>query len=597
MLPAVKALGDYVCKSERLSVESMLIEASKLDKVNNVLCIDFKYKDGKATYNGIFSENFNRHESTKYLYRVFSHRKFDVTPTSRVTNPEKLKKRFQLWFKQCREEYLQDPFLSALKIEFLSNLDRIFNDFSEKYNLLTKEERGNTIVTITIDSEKHIGDFEIFRKILKNEACTGLYAKHKVESKGKGKCYLCGEEKEVLGFASPFPVYTLDQRGFAPNFLQIESWKRLPLCMDCAIVSSAGKEFLNRYFYKGFYGINFYVIPKFVRGFNSEALEEIKNAEKKYWKIVGNEDDVCELLSNNEQITLTFVFTKPEKATFRIMRYVEDVSPSWIKKIRQTLEGLIIPPELNLWPIFREHFLKMIFGEPDLVGNFIEHDTSLGGLIRPFFPHSKYEGVYDKYFVDLVGDILAQREIRSRLLIDAFTKALRSSFIRGHNRNTKELALKSLLLVLLTRKLEILHDWGEESMQPIATGNYDQMFSFFDQYQTAFNSASKQAIFLEGVLARFLIDIQYANRKSTPFRDRLYGLKIDEKRAKKLFPEIIEKLREYKAAYTSLEEATSKAFVEAENKGWNLTSDEVSYFFTLGMTLAPVFKTKEGGKE
>lgn len=597
MLPAVKALGDYVCKSESLSTESMLIEASKLDNVKNVLCIDFKYKDGKVTYNRIFSENFNQNESAKYLYRVFSHRKFDVTPTSRVTNPEKLKKRFQLWFKQCRNEYLHDPLLSALKNEFLSNLDHIFNDFSERYNLLTKEERGSTIVTITIDSRKHVGDFEIFRKILKNEACTGFYAKHKVESKGKGKCYLCGKEKEVLGFASPFPVYTLDQRGFAPNFLQIEAWKCLPLCMDCAIVSSAGKEFLNKYFYKGFYGINFYVIPKFIRELNSEALEEIKKVEKKYWKIVGNEDNVCDVLANNEQITLTFVFTKPEKATFRIMRYVEDVSPSWVKKIRQTLEELITPPESNLWDIFREHFLKTIFGEPNLVGNFIEHDTSLGGLVRPFFPHSKYEGTYDKDFVDLVSDILAQREIRSRLLIDAFTKALRSSFIKAHNRSTKELALKSLLFVLLTRKLEILRDWGEEAMQPIATRDDDKMFTFFDQYKTAFNSASKQAVFLEGVMTRFLMDIQYANRQSTPFRDRLYGLKIDEKRAKKLFPEIIEKLREYKAAYPSLEGTTSKAFVEAENQGWNLTMDEVSYFFTLGMILAPIFKTKEGGKE
>ena len=173
MLPAVKALGDYVCKSEILSIENMLVEASKLDNVQKVLCINFKCEDGKVTYDRIFSENFNQNESAKYLYRVFSHRKFDVTPTSRVTNPEKLKKRFQLWFKQCSDEYLQDPLLSALKNEFLSNLDRIFNDFSERYNLLTKEERGSTIVTITIDPGKHVGDFEIFKKILKNEACSG----------------------------------------------------------------------------------------------------------------------------------------------------------------------------------------------------------------------------------------------------------------------------------------------------------------------------------------------------------------------------------------------------------------------------------------
>jgi CRISPR-associated protein Cas8b/Csh1 subtype I-B len=90
------------------------------------------------------------------------------------------------------------------------------------------------------------------------------------------------------------------------------------------------------------------------------------------------------------------------------------------------------------------------------------------------------------------------------------------------------------------------------------------------------------------------MDVQYANRQSSPFSDKLYGLRIDERRAKKLFPEIIEKLREYKMAYPSLEAATSKALLEAENKGWNLAADEVSYFFTLGMILAPIFKKKAG---
>jgi CRISPR-associated protein Csh1 len=73
-------------------------------------------------------------------------------------------------------------------------------------------------------------------------------------------------------------------------------------------------------------------------------------------------------------------------------------------------------------------------------------------------------------------------------------------------------------------------------------------------------------------------------------------LKLDEKRVKRLFPEIIEKLREYDVAYTSMENLAAKAFVAAENHGWRLTNDELSYFFTLGMTLAPIFKSKGGGE-
>jgi CRISPR-associated Csh1 family protein len=337
MLPAVKALGEHVCKTTNIKEESRFVESSKLKDIKNVLCINFSFTNGKTVYTGLFSEAFDQNQSTKYLYRVFSHRRFEVTPTSKMSNPEKLKKRFALWFKQCCSKYLDSEesdssLLQALKNEFLGKIDQIFSDIDERFKTLNKDEARNTIVTITIDSEKHLGDFKVFKEILKKESCSGYYAKHNVESKGKGKCYLCGEEKEVLGFASPFPVYTLDQKGFAPNFLQEDAWKRLPLCMDCAILSSVGREFVERYLFKRFYGINFYVIPSFAFKFDDEVLDYIVKPGKSYWAIVGNEDDISEIMAEKfEQATLTFVFTRPEKATFRIVRYVEDVPPSYLK--------------------------------------------------------------------------------------------------------------------------------------------------------------------------------------------------------------------------------------------------------------------------
>ena len=84
MLPAVKALGDYFCKSESLSAESMFIESSKLEGVKNVLCINFEYRQGKVFYKNIFSKAFNQKDSIKYPYRIYRHQRYDVTPTSRI---------------------------------------------------------------------------------------------------------------------------------------------------------------------------------------------------------------------------------------------------------------------------------------------------------------------------------------------------------------------------------------------------------------------------------------------------------------------------------------------------------------------------------
>ena len=595
MLPAVKALGDYFCKSESLSAESMFIESSKLEDVKNVLCINFEHRQSKVFYKNIFPKAFNKKDSIKYLYRIYRHQRYDVTPTSRIATPEKMRQRFELWFKSVPSEYLQDKLLASIKEEFLGNIERIFSDFEKEYSSIAQDERKNTIVTITVeeDNVKYIGDFEIFKKILKNEACNGFYSKHNVESKGEGICFICKKKKEVMGFASPFSVYTLDKRGFAPNFLREEAWKRLPICNDCAITLSAGKDFLNKYLYKSLYGLKFYVIPNFIFEFSDEVMEEIKSPKKAYKTLLCREDDISEIMADRkEQVNLMFIFTKPKQSDyFDIMRCVEDVSPSWIRRIFKVREQIIYP-ERGL-PIFQEPFLKILFGEK-WVGDFDKNpdqDTSLGKLIREFFPNSKYDGIYDKYFVDILSDVLAQRKIRSSILVNAFSRTIRSSFIKGNDQYTKVLSLKSLMLILLIEKLDILTEWSSQEMN--ATIEDEQLSQFLKKYGNAFSTPSKRAVFLEGVLTKYLMDIQFANRGSTPFREKLYGLRLDERRVKRLLPEIIQKLREYKVAYSRLEKAIAETFIDAENSGWKLTNDETSYFFTLGMTLAPIFKITE----
>lgn len=593
MLPAVKALGDYACRNEGLSAESMFIESSKLNDVQNVLCINFLLEKEKVRYKNIFLKAFNQKDSTKYLYRIYRHQRYDVTPTSRIAIVKKMRQRFELWFKTIPSRYLEDPLLASLKEEFLANVEKIFADFEREYSAISQDIRKHTIVTLTVEQDqvKYVGDFKIFKDILKNEGRRGFYTKHDVEAKGDGSCYICKNRAEVLGFASPFSVYTLDKKGFAPNFQREEAWKRLPLCADCAITLSAGKDFVNKYLYKNLYGLKFYLMPNFIFEFSDEVIDEIKNPKREYRKFLCQEDTISDIMAERkEAVSLMFIFTKPKQSDyFDIMRCVEDVPPSWVKQIFETRKQLVYSSEYSM-PIFQESFLKAVLGEK-WVGDFDNNpdiDTSLGKLIREFFPNSKYDGIYDKYFVDILSDILAKRKIRSSMLIEAFNGAIRSSFIKGNEYFAKVLCLKSLMLILLIEKLGILDGWGKEKMNTHIEN--DHFSRFFKEYENAFNTPSKRAAFLEGVLAKYLLSVQFANRGSMPFKEKLFGLRLDERRIKNLFSETIEKLREYKVAYTSLEEMTAGMFVDAENKGWNLTNEETSYFFTLGLTLAPIFK-------
>lgn len=122
---------------------------------------------------------------------------------------------------------------------------------------------------------------------------------------------------------------------------------------------------------------------------------------------------------------------------------------------------------------------------------------------------------------------------------------------------------------------------------------------FFNKFSNFFNSNLKKAIFLEGVLTQYLLNIQYQERKSTPFRVKLKGLKLDEKQIKKLLPEIQNKLEEYgKNYYRDLESIISNYFVLSGND-WSLTNNEISFYFTLGMNLSNLFKKEKenGGNE
>ncbi|RKY86650.1 hypothetical protein DRQ11_08000 [candidate division KSB1 bacterium] len=113
---------------------------------------------------------------------------------------------------------------------------------------------------------------------------------------------------------------------------------------------------------------------------------------------------------------------------------------------------------------------------------------------------------------------------------------------------------------------------------------------FFREHSKAFDRADKRAAFLVGVLTKRLLDKQLATRNSAPFRSKLYGLKLDEGRLRKIFSEAIEKLAEYNVSYLELQSLTSKVLIEAENEGWNLSKDELSYYFALGLNLGGIFK-------
>ena len=116
--------------------------------------------------------------------------------------------------------------------------------------------------------------------------------------------------------------------------------------------------------------------------------------------------------------------------------------------------------------------------------------------------------------------------------------------------------------------------------------------NFFQENKDFFSDATKKAVFLEGMLAQKLLNIQWQDRDSTPFRSRLNGLKIDEKVVKRLLPEMINKLEEYgKNYYKKLEEQISDYLLKSDFREYAI--DELSFYFVMGMNLTRKFDKRE----
>lgn len=108
----------------------------------------------------------------------------------------------------------------------------------------------------------------------------------------------------------------------------------------------------------------------------------------------------------------------------------------------------------------------------------------------------------------------------------------------------------------------------------------------------------KKASFLLGFLTRKLTHMEYKELKETPFLNKIYDINLNHEKIKALYPVMINEIRKYDAIFKELEEEASISLLKSD-KNWNISSDETSFYFTLGYTLgsATNYKREINDKE
>ena len=119
----------------------------------------------------------------------------------------------------------------------------------------------------------------------------------------------------------------------------------------------------------------------------------------------------------------------------------------------------------------------------------------------------------------------------------------------------------------------------------------NQYEDFFVKHPEFFYSNTIKAVFLTGILCQKLLNIQYRDRKAIPFRSRLNSLKLSEKLIRRLLVEIQDKLEQYnKNYYKDLETVIAWYLLDSQ---FELTNNEISFYFVMGMNLSNEFKFKK----
>ena len=447
------------------------------------------------------------------------------------------------------------------------------------------------------DSLLYAGDMPFFIKAFdKNDVSStykDFYNKYNIKSMAQNKiCYICRKKAdEVWGFVNTYNFYTVDKQSFVSGgFKQENAWRNYPVCPECAQILNRGKKYVEKNLLYKFGGLTYFLIPELII-YDENTLKKLLETMTKYENF-SLEQDKADLTDNTEEeifrclaecsnyVNFNFLFFDNSKnSAFKILLNLQEIAPSRLKYlIDKKDETDNFPYKFRIFDIIkRKEKIKEI-----------EKIKFTFQLIREFFPKNFKDFKRDlRDFLEIINNIFCNNRISSDLLFSRFMSKIMDDFANDIPFNTHEFPKKAYKILQYINAIKQL-DERSRKMSEITS-----KFEDFFKENPMIDSSEKRTLFLEGVLAQKLLNIQYVERKATPFRSRLNGLKIDEKIARKIFPEIINKLEEYgkNYYYKRIEEEISLNFLKADFSSYTIA--EMSFYFTLGMTLAKHITTKE----
>ncbi len=573
-LSAVCELGkrrkEEILNKERDELALFVENPNENGAYNTVLEITI---DKNFNYEGINVTEFKKEFILKYLYKRGASNGADYTPTSKLVTPEKtfIKKILQC-FKDTIKDYGEHTEIQVIKGIYESlekNTKDILKDIVDNI-----ESRKNYILTV-VYNDKYVGDFDIFKDKVREEAIKSYYLIDKKKSIGKDKrCSICRELKEeVFGNANIFKFYTVDKEGYvAGGFNKLDSWRNFPVCKDCAIELELGKRYLDEKLSFKFQNRDFYLIPKLLYNKDlDKILRTLSNLDKD--NIDERYEDVEELIIKRlgkieDYATFDMLFYEVNNSALNIKLEVQEILPSRFKKIYENMS------EINRVLHTNEKSKNIKF-------NF--------SFLNTLFPKK----TYNRYFLETIDIILSDKRIEYKFIMKHICNHIIEKFNEEEGKFFYVETIKSYGFLMYLRLLGVLFkERGPVKLMDKFEWNIkdynskENLFeSFFNENMDFFTTPDKRAVFLIGFLSQKLLNLQYAKEGRKPFTNRLKGLKLSRKDIRRLLPEIQNKFIEYEGDYYRDILALASKYLIESGENWTISELDIPFYFSLGMNI------------
>jgi CRISPR-associated protein Csh1 len=170
--------------------------------------------------------------------------------------------------------------------------------------------------------------------------------------------------------------------------------------------------------------------------------------------------------------------------------------------------------------------------------------------------------------------------------------------------------LKAIMLLNYLQELNIIEinknynnmDTVTEEKKP-KSFNLEKFNEFVNQNRGSFfNSDIKVGIFAVGIFVRYLFDIQLRelHTDKAPFENRLRGYKLDPDHLIVIYIEAVDKIHKYLKktyVYENLIDVITENFMVRKEDMYNMSNNELSFYFVAGIEMGGKFKIKKDKKE